>query len=55
MCDGKKLIGLCANRSWSQKWKRTKIGAQLTKLSPKQFNLSIYGMSVVSNVSDLTR
>ena len=26
----------------------TKIGARLTKLSPKQYSLSIYGMSVIS-------
>jgi len=35
--------------------KVTKIGARLTKLSPKQFSLSIYGMPVISNVSNLTK
>jgi len=35
--------------------KVTKIGARLTKLSPKQFSLSIYGMAVNSNVSNLTK
>ena len=37
--------------------KVTKIGAQHTKLFPKQFKftLSTYGMSVTSNVSNLTR
>ena len=35
--------------------KVTKIGARLTNLSQKQFSLSIYGMSVISNVSNLTR
>ena len=35
--------------------KVTKIGAQLIKLSTKQFSLSIYGISVISNVSNLTR
>jgi len=34
--------------------KVTKIGARLTKLPPKQVSLSIYGMSVISNVSNLT-
>jgi len=34
--------------------KVTKIGARLTKLSYKQFSLSIYGMAVISNVSHLT-
>jgi len=51
----KKLIGLWANHSWSQKWKITKTGAWLTKLSQKQFSVSIYGMSVILNVSNLTR
>ena len=32
----------------------TQIGAQLTKLSQEQFTPS-YGMSVISNVSNLTR
>jgi len=32
-----------------------KIDARLTKLSQKQFSLSIYGMSVISNVCNLTR
>ena len=35
--------------------KLTTIGAWLTKLSQKQFSLTIYGMSVISNVSNLTR
>ena len=35
--------------------KVTKIGARHTKLFPKQFTLSTYGMSVISNVSNLTR
>ena len=35
--------------------KVTKIGARLTKLSPKQFSFSIYGMSVISKASNLTR
>jgi len=35
--------------------KVTKVAARLSKLSPKQFSLSIYGMSVISNVSNLTR
>jgi len=35
--------------------KVTKVGVWLTKLSPKQFSLSIYGMSDISNVSNLTR
>ena len=34
--------------------KVTQIGAQLTKLSQEQFTPS-YGMSVISNVSNLTR
>ena len=35
--------------------KVTKIGARLIKLSQKLFSLSIYGVSVISNVSKLTR
>jgi len=35
--------------------KVAKIGVWLTKLSIKQFSLSICGMSVISNVSNLTR
>jgi len=34
--------------------KMSKIAARLTELSPKQFSLGIYGMSVISNVSNLT-
>jgi len=49
------MIGLCAKHSWSQSEKVTKIGAQLTKLSPQQFSRSIYVMSVFSSVSYLTR
>jgi len=33
--------------------KITEVGAWLTKLSPKQFSLSIYGMSVISKVFNL--
>jgi len=33
----------------------TNVGARLSKLSPKQFSLSIYGISVILNVSKLTR
>jgi len=35
--------------------KTTKIGAQLTKLSQKQFSLSLYGMLVGPEVRNLTR
>jgi len=51
------MIGLCAYHSWSdhKSKKVTKIGARLTTLSPKQFSLSIHGMSFISNVSNLTR
>ena len=54
-CGGKKLTGLCAKSFLIIGEKATKIGAWLTKLSPKQFSLSIYVMSVISNVSNLTR
>ena len=54
-CGGKKLTGLSAKSFLIIGEKATEIGAWLTKLSPKQFSLSIYVMSVISNVSNLTR
>jgi len=53
--EEKKLIGLCTIIPDHKSEKVSKTGAQLTKISPKQFSLSIYGISVISNVSNLTK
>ena len=56
MCSGK--IDRFVSKSLTPDYKSekiTKIRARLTKLSPKQFSLSIFGMSVFSNISNLTR
>jgi len=49
MCGRKKI-----DRFVHKSEKVTKTGAQLAKLSPKQFSLSIYEMSVISDVSNST-
>jgi len=55
MCGGKNLVGMYKSLLITKVKKITEIVAWFTKLLQKQFHLSIYGMSVISNVSNLAR
>ena len=55
MCGGKNLVGMYKSLLITKVKKITEIVAWFTKLLQKQFHLSIYGMSIISNVSNLAR